>query len=422
MGIYKNGVELSGGGVLSGMALVVASDAPTATIAQAQIMKVQYGALVQICDGVTDDVEIQAAIDAVNASGGGIINFTKGTFICAAQINLKPYVSLQGQGAKTTTLQFTPAAGNCVGLSDANSNNISIFDIKLYAIAASTGWGITSGVNMVRDFHMDRYEIEGFKSGISLQNVINSFIGKGRLLGQGEGVANGIGINIGDISCNALRVAQAYSSNYEKHYYITQANGLVIEQPVMEVGKYGIDSAGASYGCVGNPWFFDVETKTINGGGRLVVTMPVVFDAASTRQENVEKTIAFSANGRAGSALFLPRHAYLTPGELISAGNFALGAGWGANATVTAVAGTINRGRFQVNSIGVGQTPNPVVAFGPPTSEDWWEAPFAIVSRNGGNQPAVLPTWATAINQIDITFPGTPVAGESYKFEFIIMG
>lgn len=46
-------------------AFVVASDAPGAIRLWAANMKPYYGNLIQLCDGVADDVEIQAAANAM---------------------------------------------------------------------------------------------------------------------------------------------------------------------------------------------------------------------------------------------------------------------------------------------------------------------------------------------------------------------
>jgi len=53
-------------------ALVVASDAPPALIAAAMEAKDRLGDLIQICDGIDDHLEIQAAIDALPAGGGSM--------------------------------------------------------------------------------------------------------------------------------------------------------------------------------------------------------------------------------------------------------------------------------------------------------------------------------------------------------------
>ena len=83
-------------GLMSASTLVVASNAP-ATIREAALeAKSHYGALIQLCDGTADNVEIQAAIDALPSSGGRLV-LSSGIFNLAGTITLKSYVTLQGQ-------------------------------------------------------------------------------------------------------------------------------------------------------------------------------------------------------------------------------------------------------------------------------------------------------------------------------------
>lgn len=53
-----------------------------------------------VCDGTDDHVQIQAAIDAVDAAGGGVVFIKAGNYV-AATITLKDTVSLQGEGRET---------------------------------------------------------------------------------------------------------------------------------------------------------------------------------------------------------------------------------------------------------------------------------------------------------------------------------
>lgn len=91
-------------------AFVVASNAPQAVRDGARSQRVLLGfthrARIQICDGVDDQVEIQAAIDALPA-GGGTILLLEGTYTCSAvttQYSIlinKNNVHLTGQGSGT---------------------------------------------------------------------------------------------------------------------------------------------------------------------------------------------------------------------------------------------------------------------------------------------------------------------------------
>jgi hypothetical protein len=53
------------------------------------------------CDGVSDQVEIQQAINAVNAAGGGVVQLSEGTFIIDGSITLASNVTLLGTSWKT---------------------------------------------------------------------------------------------------------------------------------------------------------------------------------------------------------------------------------------------------------------------------------------------------------------------------------
>jgi hypothetical protein len=122
--------------------------------------------------------------------------------------------------------------------------------------------------------------------------------------------------------------------------------------------------------------------------------------------------------GSGATASFIGGRLRLTTGTALVAGDFALSSGFGSTASVGTISGNDTHARFTVTSAGTGQGANPTVTL---TFSDgaMASAPFAIVSRNGGDQADVLPTWTTTTTTLVITFPGTPVAAETYTFEFI---
>jgi hypothetical protein len=64
-----------------------------------------------ITDGTADNVEIQQAIDAATAAGGGHVYLQAGTYNLAATINLKSNVILEGQGVGTI---LKPVSGTSI--------------------------------------------------------------------------------------------------------------------------------------------------------------------------------------------------------------------------------------------------------------------------------------------------------------------
>jgi hypothetical protein len=102
-------------GDLSASAWVVANDAPATIKAYATTLQAA-GYPAWVCDGTADDVEINAAIAAVPASGGEV-RLSEGTFSLKAAINPKSEtgLSIRGiPGATTFTLAF-PFTGSTQG-------------------------------------------------------------------------------------------------------------------------------------------------------------------------------------------------------------------------------------------------------------------------------------------------------------------
>ena len=84
-----------------------------------------------VCDGANDEVQIQAAMTAVNAAGGGDVLLMEGTYSIGASITGKSHVHVKGMGS-------LPYWGNGTTLSlDAN--------VPMFAFAGATyGWGFSN--------------------------------------------------------------------------------------------------------------------------------------------------------------------------------------------------------------------------------------------------------------------------------------
>lgn len=119
-------------------ALVVSNNVPTVVKFVARIAKRFMGDLVQICNGVDDDVEINAAIDAVAANGGKVL-LSNGTFTTASSITIPNYVTLQGQGWSTIIdCDAAPAVVAIRNLDQIGGNSgIILRDFKLDVVATS---------------------------------------------------------------------------------------------------------------------------------------------------------------------------------------------------------------------------------------------------------------------------------------------
>jgi len=142
--------------------VVAASDAPAHVKAQADY----------VCDGTADDVQIQAAIDALPADGGKVV-LSEGNFL-GGKVTLDNYVTIEGQGEGTiykladATNDFIFTASTKTGVKllnftvDGNKANQTTYSAGIYL----------SGCNRCL---VDLYVHDVYGSGVNFDNItINS--------------------------------------------------------------------------------------------------------------------------------------------------------------------------------------------------------------------------------------------------------
>lgn len=86
--------------LLSSTAIVLSNDSPALVKWVARLAKVVYGGRIQICTGSNDDVQIQAAIDALPAGEGKVV-LGVGTFDVEGSVTPSDGTVLEGQGDAT---------------------------------------------------------------------------------------------------------------------------------------------------------------------------------------------------------------------------------------------------------------------------------------------------------------------------------
>ena len=163
-----------------------------------------------VCDGTADQVQIQAAIDAVQAEGGGIVQLSPGGFNIAATITINGTldennprtVTLKGCGQQVTELtvasgatgitisdwaqvhldgfgMFISGAGigiSSIGVEDVGTNNTVSFwhssfrDLRINGgfVATDTVWAMSLEMPWRSTF--ENIEVEGCRNGIRIIN------------------------------------------------------------------------------------------------------------------------------------------------------------------------------------------------------------------------------------------------------------
>jgi len=131
--------------------IVAASDAPDHVKAQADY----------VCDGTADDVEIQAALDALVgiAYDGGRVLLSEGTYNTSAPIvwPIQSGITLEGQGPENTVLKLTPNSDcNVIEHTGEGVYFGTIKSLKIHGNRSSQASG--SGIYITGDFNDARFE------------------------------------------------------------------------------------------------------------------------------------------------------------------------------------------------------------------------------------------------------------------------
>lgn len=113
-------------------------------------------------------------------------------------------------------------------------------------------------------------------------------------------------------------------------------------------------------------------------------------------------------------------------GTNLVAGDFALSAGWGTGASVSAVASTSNDQRGQITvtagSASFGANPTVTMTFKDGT---WTTVPFVQWEGNGGTglpSGVANTTVANTATTSVLTWLGTPTSGQTFNFQWVAMG
>jgi len=128
-------------GALGATAWVVASDAPADIKTFASLLQ-NAGYSVWVCDGIDDQVEIQAAIDALSSAAsktepsGGLVGLTYGKYYISSPISISTWgVHLKGAGNKATLLYLVNNADcNVIEIGVTGTPILpTISDLNIYA-------------------------------------------------------------------------------------------------------------------------------------------------------------------------------------------------------------------------------------------------------------------------------------------------
>jgi len=279
--------------------VVAANGAPTHVKAQADY----------VCDATDDHVQIQAAIDALPATGGKVL-LTEGTFNIESSITLDSYQTLQGMGRSTilTTTTADLDIITAIGGSGTEKVGITIADLQVdggagsisdcgiyfeyvdYSLiqnvysrrhAATPGGTVWSGIYLLNsDFNQiiasvwrnNVYGIylEGSNNNSTIGNIcqenedgINLYDSSSNTITDNicEGNAYGIYLSGGSNNANTISSNKCQGNNYEGVYLDGANNNTILDNTCQGNGCCGIYLGGSNNNIVmGNSCFENSQT------------------------------------------------------------------------------------------------------------------------------------------------------------------
>lgn len=162
---------------------------------------------------------------------GTELKFPKGIYRIGGDISFpdgSTGINWRGDGVEDSRIRSTSAIANGITL-NGEADNLILRDLHIETNNSSSGYGIssllTAAATPLRDCIIDNVNISGFLVGLAIYGGLGCHIKKGRVSGQGTGVANGIGLLLGKDAADGINngsVAETYVSSFD--YCIINAN------------------------------------------------------------------------------------------------------------------------------------------------------------------------------------------------------
>lgn len=126
--------------------------AATFTVAANNSSTADKNAADYLCDGTADQTEINQAITAANALGGGIVQLCSGTFNVSGSILMKPLVTFVGVGRNTQISVTNGVNTNLDVIKSANEgaacNHTRIYNLYIFGNKTNQTSGTMNGIQM----------------------------------------------------------------------------------------------------------------------------------------------------------------------------------------------------------------------------------------------------------------------------------
>lgn len=372
-------------------------------------------------DGSPCDAQLQAALDSLPLGGGGgwCVRVPNGRLGINTAIVVPNRVMIAGDAERSAIISLDSAQARFVfdGVELAGMRDLRI---GLSAVAGIKAIDIKTTSVDARGLNFENLEIVG----ASIDDQVGI-----RAVASGGHIVN-------ECLFRAIRFRN-------------------LDQPVIEldtegnmflgvfVDKFGFANPRAAFSCRSHAstYIFDVRGEPVAGSkayaqqgatnfARLVAdvksiasAIDVSGDANTTvvsRPENLTPLGTFAANNTVIDDRITVAPRALTRTATPTPANFILN-GFGAAASAVVTKGGDQSGRFFVQALGAGTTPNPTVEFYNSGGPYPFPPNVVMVTRAGGNQPnATVFNTNVNVGGFNFQMAGTPVSGETYVFDYLV--
>lgn len=206
-----------------------------------------------VCDGVADDIEIQAALDALPTQGGKVI-LSEGTFTIAIAINMPSNANLEGSGYNTR-LNRTTAGDviNATGSVGTHLNNIVIENMRVTGPSVVGtqvgGVGIDLDYNdysIIRSCWVSGFGSLGDDAAVRLRHSVACKVIDNYLSASKNGLVTGLSLSVDFPEADRCEISRNVAfDNFDDGLHSQQSARIVYNNNICySNGEAGIDTLG----------------------------------------------------------------------------------------------------------------------------------------------------------------------------------
>ncbi len=246
-----------------------------------------------VCDGTADDVQIQAALTAINTAGGGIVDVKRGTYQITANLLVYSNTILKGDGDGTL---FEPNGNfHCIYINDVS--NVIIRDLKIDGSDVTTyttanGIRIEDATN-VRILDAKVVNSKSFAIGVTATGVSTTTkqIWIERCTLTGEGLSDVIGGGGEVLTTSLIREIIVENCNIEQNVNSTGTYYNAIDMVGVAHVQFNNNTVkgGVIFGVEQFPnEFSKISGNTINQANGSTINTQLIVGAGAGGTDNIE--------------------------------------------------------------------------------------------------------------------------------------